>query len=74
MIIVESFVSAEETWAEWSRGVVAVGVGAGVAVGRIWKGAGGGWGNLERSGDLDLRGCGWLVADFRNVQRSRSCL
>ena len=41
MIVVESFVSAEETWAEWSRGVVAVGVGAGVAVGRVWKGAGG---------------------------------
>ena len=58
MIVVESFVSAEETWAEWSRGIVAVGVGAGagVAVGGIWKGGGGGgWEDLERSGDLDLR-------------------
>ena len=39
MIIVESFVSAEETWAEWSRGIVAVGIGARVVVGGIWKGA-----------------------------------
>ena len=41
MKVVESFMSAEETWAEWSRGIVAVGIGAGVAVGGIWKGAGG---------------------------------
>ena len=32
MKVVESFMSAEETWAEWSRGVVAVGVGAVKAV------------------------------------------
>ena len=41
MNVVKSFVSAEGTWAEWDRGVVAVGIGAGVAVGGIWNGAGG---------------------------------
>ena len=58
MIVVESFVSAEETWAEWSRGVVAVGVGAGVAVGRVRKGAGGGW--LGEFGKEQGFGFAWL--------------
>ena len=40
MNVVEPFISAEGAGAEWGCGVVAVEIGAEVAVGGIWKGAG----------------------------------
>ena len=39
MNVVESFISAEEAGAEWGSGAAAVGIGAGVVVGGIGKGA-----------------------------------